>query len=271
MKFIRKVGRRRANEEQKERRDTTSEDDDDDNKATKFFFFSLHFDGRSVVSRATSHRMQIVITLETCMHYRTPPSPFDHFLNATHVTNIGFYLCVFLDTTDRTRMPFAWHVNMNMFASTQIAGFSFRSLSLARTFFPTFARAFLATHLLIRLFALGCLLFRKLVCTHGLSHSYSLARWFVAFAHRFAISNLFYPHLQSNLWLNTSVSFPLTLSVALCGGSNKSTIQLFDLCVLSPFIFLSLLAGIWGLTLSDATCDDNITMMRFVQQRKTQK
>lgn len=212
MKFIRKVGKReRMKRKRNERRDTTSEDDnDDDDKATKFFF-SFRTKKCSIKSHITSNANCDYTRSMYALSYAV--AVVRPFLNATHVTNIGFYLCVFLDTTDRTRMPFAWYVNINMFSSTQIVGFSFLSQSFARTFFTTFARAFLATHLFIRLFALGCLLFRKLVCTHVLTlfHSLSLARWFVAFAHLFAILNLFYPHFQSNLWLNTSGSFPLTL------------------------------------------------------------
>lgn len=52
----------------------------------------------------------------------------------------------------------------------------------------------------------------------------------------------------------------------LCGLS-QSTIQLFDLCVLSPFTFFWPVFEVW--LLSDATCDDNIKMMRCWKNETT--
>lgn len=232
------------------------------------FFFSFRSKKCSIKSHITSNaNCDYTRNMHALSHAVVAVRPF---LNATHVTNIGFYLCVFLDTTDRTRMPFAWYVNMNMFSSTQIVGFSFLLSVFCSHFLLNFClcvpiNSFV--HSLVRSRLLTLSLTRLLTRFHSLS----LCRCPI-------LNPLLVDSLPSLIFLQSQIYFIRTSKaifgltrvspfhshlLALRGGSNKSTIQLFDLCVLSPF-----LAGIWGLTLSDATCDDNIKMMSFVQQRK---
>lgn len=127
--FIRK--RMKRNSENVERHDKWND------KACVFFFPSKR---KKRISRATSHRMQIVITLETCMHYRRRRCRRHRhrhsaiFKRSSRNKYWILFMRIFRYDSDRTSS--SCYVNMNMlFAHKSLTFFFFLFLSFIHTFY----------------------------------------------------------------------------------------------------------------------------------------
>lgn len=97
------------------------------------------------------------------------------FLNATHVTNIGFYLCVFSDTSDRTWIPIRFVCKYEPCSSHNKLVDSFPPITLTHWFSSRFLFSifYTATRLFVHSFThSSALFFHPFVCKEKKSWFY---------------------------------------------------------------------------------------------------